>query len=275
MKKTFIIRVISALVAVAALGALYYFLNINGLKLICYLAVLVGGVELIEILFPPKTSGVHKSLFYVFLIFIFHFATHYPSSIALGFSLFTILFLIISLLTHRGFDELENLVLYQAKSILGFVYVGLLPSYAYRLLDLNNGLTWFVSLLAIVFAGDVMAYLSGVVLGRHKITPRLSPKKSWEGAVGGLLGSLLAGYGCSYFLPDASPAGLMLTAVLAGLIAQFGDFFESLLKRVADVKDSGTLMPGHGGVLDRLDGVLFASPVLLLAASLFEAGFQL
>jgi phosphatidate cytidylyltransferase len=275
MTKTFITRVLSALAAVFVIGALYYFFEITGLKMVCYIAVLLCGLEFMEILFPPATSKVHKALFYLFLLLIFHGAAHYPSLAGIGFSILCILFVVVTLFTHAHFEDLGSLVNYQAKGLLGFVYLGLFPSYALRILDLNNGLIWFLALLGIVFAGDIGAYLVGIFFGKHKVNPRLSPKKSWEGSVGGAFGSLLTGYGCSFFLPDTHLPSLLVTSVVVGLIAQSGDFFESLLKRVADVKDSGSLMPGHGGLLDRIDGVLFASPVLLLAASLFEAGFQL
>lgn len=271
MTKTFITRTLSAIVAVLLLFAIYYFLQIPGLRLICYFAVLVGGFELISILLPKSTGKFHKALFYVMLLLIFHVAANYPAFAVVAFAVITVLFLVLSLLGQQQFPELETLIQYQAKSVLGFVYLGLLPSYAYRLFDLNNGLIWFLTLLGVVFAGDIGAYLVGVLIGKHKINPRLSPKKTWEGALGGLIGSSIAGFACSYFLPQIQVNALLVTALCAGLVAQFGDFFESLMKRVADVKDSGHLMPGHGGVLDRIDGVLFASPVIMMVASLFEA----
>lgn len=273
MTKTFLTRTISAVVAVAILFAIYYFFQITGLKLIVYAAVFIGGHELIQMLLPKSTGLFHKALFYAFLVMIFHVAANYPSFAVIGFSLLSVIFCILSIFAHQAFAELETLVQYQAKSVMGFLYLGLLPSYAYRLLDLNNGLIWFLTLLAVVFAGDIGAYLVGITLGKHKINPRLSPKKTWEGSLGGLLGSLAAGYVCSRFLPEIQLNAILVTAVCAGFVAQFGDFFESLIKRVADVKDSGNLMPGHGGILDRIDGVLFASPVLMLVASLFESQY--
>lgn len=273
MTKTFLIRTTSALVALAILFAIYYFLQLNGLRLICYAAVLIGAHELIQMLLPKGTGKFHKGLFYAVLLLIFHVAANYPSFAVVGFAVLTVLFWVLSILAHQSFTELDGLVRYQAKSVMGFVYLGLLPSYAYRLLDLHNGLIWFLTLLAVVFAGDIGAYLVGITLGKHKINPRLSPKKTWEGSIGGLLGSLGAGFVCSRFLPDIQVNAILVTAVCAGFVAQFGDFFESLIKRVADVKDSGSLMPGHGGILDRIDGVLFASPILMLVASLFESQY--
>ncbi len=271
MTKTFLIRTFSAVIALAILVAIYYFLQIPGLRLVCYLAVFVGGYELTRILLPKESGKFHKILFYLVLLLIFHLAANYAAFAVVAFSLLTVVFLILSILAHGAFNDLGNLVRYQATSVLGFVYVGLLPSYAYRLLDLNHGLFWFFTLLAVVFGGDIGAYLVGVLVGKHKINPRISPKKTWEGSIGGLIGSLIAGYACSLFLPQIQLKTLLVTALCAGFAAQFGDFFESLIKRVVDVKDSGNLMPGHGGVLDRLDGVLFASPIIMIVASLFES----
>jgi phosphatidate cytidylyltransferase len=271
MKTPLATRVISALVALGIIVGLYYFLNIQGLKFIVYFAVVVGAYELVQILLPAGIPRFHRVLFYLLAVLIFHLAANYPSFALFGFVLLTILFLVLSVLMHEGFPELEGLLKYQARSILGFVYIGLLPSFAYRLLELPHGLLWFASLLLIVFAGDIGAFAAGALVGRHKINPRLSPKKTWEGALGGLAGSLVMGYACSYFLPHISLTSLLATALSTGFVAQIGDFFESLIKRVADVKDSGKLMPGHGGVLDRLDGVFFASPIIMIVASLFES----
>ncbi|MGZ3743953.1 MAG: phosphatidate cytidylyltransferase [Pseudobdellovibrionaceae bacterium] len=269
--KTFLTRTISAAVALALLIIIYYYLQINGIKLVCYFAVFVGGFELTKILLPPETGHFHKFLFYLIALLVFHIASNYASFALVALALLIIIFLAVSLVTQEGFKELGGLVRYQALSILGFIYIGLLPSYAYRLLDLEHGLVWFATLLAVVFCGDVGAYLTGVLFGKHKISPRLSPKKSWEGSFGGLLGSLIAGYVCSQYLPQIQTKTILVTALCAGFIAQFGDFFESLMKRVVNAKDSGKLMPGHGGILDRIDGLLFASPIILLVASLSES----
>jgi phosphatidate cytidylyltransferase len=128
-------------------------------------------------------------------------------------------------------------------------------------------------MLFIIFAGDTLAYGFGVLWGKHKISPVISPKKSFEGAAGGLLGSLLAGGITHFFLPQYPIAILALAGAVTGLVSQLGDFFESLLKRIANRKDSGALMPGHGGLLDRLDGVLFGTPIFLTFACLIEKFF--
>jgi phosphatidate cytidylyltransferase len=109
--------------------------------------------------------------------------------------------------------------------------------------------------------GDIFAYFSGISMGRHKLFPALSPKKTVEGAIGGLIGSMAGGLAMWFgFFQDIPVALFIFLSIVTGIFAQTGDLFESLLKRVAQVKDSGRIMPGHGGLLDRLDGVLFALP---------------
>ena len=124
---------------------------------------------------------------------------------------------------------------------------------------------WLVFLLmAIVWLGDTAAYYIGSRIGRHKMAPVISPKKSWEGAAAGFVTSLIAAAVWSLWrLGTLDPALLGVAAVTAAA-AQVGDLVESMIKRGVGVKDSGSVLPGHGGVLDRLDAMLFAAPVLLI-----------
>lgn len=123
---------------------------------------------------------------------------------------------------------------------------------------------WLVFLLmAIVWLGDTAAYYVGSRIGRHRIAPTVSPKKSWEGSIASLVTAVIAAAVWSAWrLGKVEPAILGLAA-LVSIAAQIGDLVESLIKRGAGVKDSGTLLPGHGGLYDRLDATLFAAPVLL------------
>ena len=117
----------------------------------------------------------------------------------------------------------------------------------------------------IIWCGDSGAYFAGKGLGAHKLYPLISPKKTVEGAIGGLIASAAVGYGMQeILLPDTSTLTVILAAVGGGALGQIGDLVESALKRSAHVKDSGSLLPGHGGVLDRLDGFLFAVPLFAL-----------
>jgi phosphatidate cytidylyltransferase len=126
-----------------------------------------------------------------------------------------------------------------------------------------------------VWVNDSAAFLVGSAWGRHKLAPRLSPGKTWEGSLGGLVASVLVGIAGLWWLGAAPRWRLAAIVVIAMVAAQLGDLLESMLKRAAQVKDSGTIVPGHGGLLDRLDAIILAAPVFyaLLGASGLAAEF--
>ncbi len=130
-------------------------------------------------------------------------------------------------------------------------------------------------LLFIVWAGDVGAYLVGRWIGGPRLAPVISPGKTWSGSVGGLLAAVAAGSLVAHFLSDAAPWRAILIAAVLGVVAQAGDLLESFVKRRLQVKDSGYLIPGHGGLFDRLDGVLAAAPVAALLALTLGRGVVL
>lgn len=111
----------------------------------------------------------------------------------------------------------------------------------------------------IIWANDVFAYLFGITLGKHRLFERISPKKSWEGFFGGLLGAMVMGYVAAVVL-DANVAMWIGLALIAAITGVFGDLVESLLKRSVDMKDSGNIIPGHGGWLDRFDALIYSVP---------------
>lgn len=122
---------------------------------------------------------------------------------------------------------------------------------------------WLLFGLALTWAGDIAAYYVGRMIGRHKLAPRISPGKSWEGAVASVLGSIL--FGVLYlgrFLPEVPWPHVVALAALGNIAGQIGDLCESAMKRGAGMKDSGKFLPGHGGWLDRVDSSLFALPVV-------------
>ncbi|AFY03338.1 phosphatidate cytidylyltransferase [Bdellovibrio bacteriovorus] len=262
--KSFLTRSVSALIALALIIGLYVSLGLMGLKIAVGLIVVIGNWELTAILFQREKSQLIKTLFRIATYAVFIASITSLSLGSIVYSLAVIGMIIAVLLSSHKEGNLEHMAAVQAKSALGLFYMGLLPSFAFRLLDQAYGLYWFIFLLAVVFAGDTLAYVFGVLFGKNKVMPSVSPKKTWQGSVGGIIGSVVAGLICWLFLfPENSVGVFLLLGGISGFVGQFGDFFESLLKRVADVKDSGKIMPGHGGVLDRVDGVLFASPVVL------------
>ena len=150
-----------------------------------------------------------------------------------------------------------------SRQVMGIVYVPFLLGHVILIRDGDRGIVWTCFLLAVVFAGDTGAYYVGKAMGRHKLSPHVSPGKTVEGAAGGLAANLvIGGWFKQYWFPELS-WGLWVALVLCmGILGQVGDLVESVLKRSVIVKDSGRLLPGHGGVLDRIDALLFASPLL-------------
>ena len=148
-------------------------------------------------------------------------------------------------------------------TLLGVVYVALLFGYQVAIHAGQAGKTWLVFLYLVIWASDTGAYYAGTAFGRHRLYEKISPKKSIEGLVGGTAASMVTALLCRLWLVKGlgTAEALALGAVLA-LVGTVGDLSESLLKRSAGVKDSGTLIPGHGGILDRMDSMLFAAPVL-------------
>jgi phosphatidate cytidylyltransferase len=134
------------------------------------------------------------------------------------------------------------------------------------------GLGNVLFLVAIVWASDIGAYMAGRLLGGPKLAPRVSPSKTWAGAAGGLLAASLAGALVAEAFAPAPLAGVVLVACALGVASQAGDLLESWIKRRCQVKDSSHLIPGHGGLLDRVDGLLAAAPVAALLALALGAG---
>lgn len=153
---------------------------------------------------------------------------------------------------------------------MGFLYVPLLLGHLILLHDRPAGVQWIFLIMVIVMAGDSAAYYVGSSLGRTKLYPIVSPNKSVEGALGGLVGSVVGALIAKFtFFPLLMVTDCVVTALLLGVLGQLGDLFESLLKRSCGVKDSGTIVPGHGGILDRLDSILFAAPAAFYYAYFF------
>lgn len=196
------------------------------------------------------------------------FISGYALPFLLPITLFVLAF---SLIILFRFGDIARAAQEVALILLGFCYVPLLIVHLILLRTLDQGVQWLLLLMLIVMSNDTAAYYVGSALGRRKLYPQVSPNKSMEGAVGGLFGSIAGTLVAKFtFFPSLRLSDCLITAVVIGALGQLGDLFESLLKRSFGVKDSGTIFPGHGGVLDRLDSLLFAAPALYYYAVLFR-----
>jgi phosphatidate cytidylyltransferase len=126
-----------------------------------------------------------------------------------------------------------------------------------------------VALFALIWTYDSGAYLVGVSIGKHRLFERISPKKSWEGAIGGTFTAILVSWLISRYIPEIQWTHWIIISILTVVSSTFGDLTESMFKRYFGIKDSGTILPGHGGILDRFDSLFFAVPVVVTYIYLF------
>lgn len=163
----------------------------------------------------------------------------------------------------RALFQTERPILNWAITGIGALYLGTMLGQAISLRFVPEGLLWVFFSLAVTMLNDTFAYFVGIALGRHKIWPRLSPKKSWEGTIGGWLAAAITGYALAALTPiPLAPWAGALVGLIGGVLALLGDLTISMLKRQVGAKDSGKIMPGHGGMLDRLDSLIFVIPFI-------------
>ena len=190
-----------------------------------------------------------------------------PTGSVQGVLVLGALFLMLATLFRRGpVDDAANAA---ARLLLGVAYVTGLILFIPLLRRLDDGLAWVFTMLAITWLGDTGAYFAGRAFGKRKLYEKISPKKTWEGAIGG---AVLATVGVFVIRAVALPQLTVLDCILLGVIVDafgvVGDLVESMLKRSFGVKDSGWILGGHGGILDRIDALLFTAPVLYLYLTL-------
>ncbi len=256
-------RLITGLVASPVLLLIIYF---NGNRWPFYILLIAASqLCLYEVLkFKENTETIIKALVHVssFICLIFLALRHV---LALPFLLVLPLVAFIFWAFIKGERPTKNYIEDIYFAIFCLVYITL-PFSCIILIDMYpSGPLWAIFLLVVVFAGDTAAFYTGKGFGRKKLSPHISPNKTWEGAIGSTVASVLIGILFSRaFRLHSTDLGFVIFLVLFSLVAQGGDLFESYIKRVYDKKDSGVILPGHGGLLDRIDGLLFASPFLLM-----------
>ena len=265
-------RIISAIIALITLFLAVYFGQEKGIYILALLVVIRGSFEIARMFFNSDYPAFLKRIFVFVSTLVFLSITQMPLQIFSGLAIILSFVLVtsIGIVFHKSFKNLDLILAFISKFCLGLVYTCFLPASVVWMTQSNNGIEWFLCLLSVVLAGDIGAYIFGVNFGKNKIAPLLSPNKSLEGCVGGLLFSMAAAAAFQILLPNTPVMVLLICGLVGGILGQIGDFFESLIKRVSGVKDSGSIMPGHGGILDRLDGVLLAAPLFYLAATYFS-----
>ncbi len=199
----------------------------------------------------------------------FHILNYFVGPVFFGLPLVVLGFLLFFLLAlfsvpytpeHRVTRQISTRLM---SAFFGWVYCGVLPLFAPAIRATRDGQAWLVGMLFIVWATDIGGYFFGKWFGKRKLYAAVSPKKTWEGAFGGAFLSIGVAAAFQYFgfLRNTSWADVAVMAVLISVASQLGDLCESVIKRSFGVKDSGKILPGHGGFLDRFDGVLFALPI--------------
>lgn len=182
----------------------------------------------------------------------------------------SIVALAVEVFRAEGLDKVLTSV---AATVFGVVYVGVLAGFLIGMRMISDSSVdpavpklaakLMTTFFAMVMMTDTGAYYTGRTLGRHKLAPKVSPGKTIEGSIGGFITAAVAGIICKYvFFPEAPIAHIAILGAIIGIISQIGDLAESLLKRGSGVKDSGAIFPGHGGMLDRVDSLLFCAPIL-------------
>ena len=269
------------------------------LKAPAYLLVIVSGavalLAIAEFLKLVKHYGVQPlsfltygfvALFFVFVIIVSSGRTALleTTSTIYGMALAATLAPFIFLTAAMRRAELSSSYPAAAASTFAFAYVAMPMALLVEIRRQPAGAIWVIYTLLAVWAGDIFAYFVGKAIGRHHMSPEISPKKTWEGAIASILASVIIGTlwiqhapGISatllrwglierrdgmWGLEQPSLLPIILLSAVVNIAAQLGDLVESLIKRGAGVKDSGTILPGHGGMLDRIDAMLFAVPVV-------------
>ncbi len=254
-----LIRALSALVGVSFLLGVWSFWGNIGLVYCCSVVTFIGCCEFSFMV--EKTSSLVRSLFVILSYSFFLMFTFFSQSF-LTFISFFILLVAYFILCNQ--DSIPIKVSKLTSWTVGLIYAGAFTGIT-TVAVLKYGGPYFLALLILSFGTDTFAYLGGRAFGKTPMAPKISPKKTMEGAgIGLILASLVGYFYLSSLTHTSSSWVIVITCLAASLFSQVGDLFESMIKRHSGVKDSGKILPGHGGVLDRIDGVLFAAPVVYL-----------
>ena len=252
------------LTAAVALPVLAFIIGLGPGWLLLSLVVLVtagGMLELLDLLLPERKSWVRIAALAAGLLL--PLATYWKG--ILGLTTATVAAIFVVLTIHLVLYAKEKPILQSlGATVFAQLYIPFLLSHVLLLFQVPSGRRWIFFLFFVIFAGDTGAYYVGHRWGRHKLWPAVTPGKTVEGAIGGLLGSLAIALLVGKVLLSLGEFGttfLLSLGLVIALAGQMGDLMESMIKRVSQVKDASSILPGHGGLLDRLDSLIFAFPL--------------
>lgn len=235
------------------------FLGIKYFALVVYLISFLAAKELLSFFSVKGVVQVRSSAVMTAFIPLATFLGDIQWGI-IAFSIYFIFFSIMELFRNDT-KALETAGAYAFTGL----YAGIFPSFLI-LIFANKGTETVLLIFICLWATDIFAYLIGTLIGKHKLYPTLSPKKSLEGTIAGVIFPVIAGFTFYYLYPSHTLTilDIIVVSLISGTIGQIGDLFESMLKRDCNVKDSSSIIPGHGGVLDRVDSLIFTMPVYYL-----------
>lgn len=238
---------------------------------------LVAGLALYEFLILGRRKGFELPIALCIVVMEFIVAAFVLEPISVEMGVFLTLLILPTWYVLRG-RTLDDALPSSAIAVMATLYVGMLGGSLIRLRNdfpPNIGPKLVFFLLLVVWLGDAGAYYVGRKFGRHKLSPRISPKKTVEGGIGGIITAILTAIVVHFtFFPQLPLVHAVTAGVILSLAGMVGDLAESMWKRSAAVKDSGTLIPGHGGFLDRFDSIFFTAPILYVYWVLIQNGFS-
>lgn len=257
-------RVLSASAGFLALLAIYYFLGHHGVILV---TVLISAAAYYEFLLFSGAGGEQKiPALLAGIALSAWLCLDYPfANVAFYLSAFLVLMRGLLRVHSRGNDSITAEFQHIESRVFGLTYLVLFPSFVPKVHAFPHGPALVLFLIGVIWMGDIGAYYGGKNFGKTKLSPAISPGKTREGALAGLFVSALWAAGLGWYALDYLPIWVwVIIAVPTAVVAQAGDLMESLMKRAYSVKDSGGMIPGHGGVFDRFDSLILAAPFFYL-----------
>lgn len=265
------VRIIVSIIAIPLIIGICY---LGGYYFLAF-TLGIGLISFYEFSLLAKNKDAYVNSIVGFLMTAFLIINSYFVFISFHYS---ILIGILLLLIYELFRDKSSAIINLGTTLLGIFYIGLFSSTLIGIREIYSGFSYeyqnggllIISMMITIWMCDSAAYFLGTAFGKHRLFPRVSPKKSWEGAVAGFIFSIATMIFMKSVLIDFLTMNQAITiGIIIGSFGQIGDLIESLIKRDANVKDSSDIIPGHGGILDRFDSLLYSAPIVFLYFSLF------